>query len=363
VGTGASRRSSEHDAVVADGDENALVEDRSTAEGDEPALAREESSDVVPPGVLRRITEVGRARAERTTAWATEWRARSSLVDTAFSIHERDVEAAGTVLGSAIALRLFLFFVPFLVFVVGLTGFIGGYVDDTAVNDAAGVTGELAAQIRYAFNQPNATRWTALLAGLLGLVLTGRSLARALLVSSSVAWRTGGRVSASVRVLSSVVGLVAAIAFVAAGLNRLRADASVVLLPVSLVGAFVLYVVIWVALMLTLPKGTTDPGAAIPGAVIPAAALTGMQAVSQLYLPERFDEASSLYGGIGVAVVSLGWFFVLGRSVSFAFAVNAVIHEQHGSISRVIFGLPLLRRLPRHWPWFRSYFGLDAPDG
>jgi uncharacterized BrkB/YihY/UPF0761 family membrane protein len=337
------------------------VEDRSHADGQEPAPTGEDSSDAMPPGVVSRIAEGGRARTERLSAWASEWRERSSLIDTGFSIYERDVEAAGTVLGSAIALRLFLFFVPFLVFVVGLTGFIGGYVDDDTVNDSAGVTGELAEQIRYAFNQPNSTRWTALLAGLLGLVLTGRSLARALLVSSSVAWRTGGKVSASMRVLSSVVGLVAAIAFVAAGLNRLRSDTSVVLLPVSLAGAFVVYVVIWVALMLTLPKGTSDPGAAIPGAVIPAAALTGMQAVSQLYLPERFEEASSLYGGIGVAVVSLGWFFIIGRSASFAFAVNAVIHERHGSISRVIFGFPLLRRLPMHWPWFRRYFGLDDP--
>lgn len=311
------------------------------------------------PSMIGRIAEASRARAERATAWADDWRSRSSLVDTGFAIYERDVEAAGTVLGSAIAMRLFLFFVPFLVFVVGLSGFIGGYVDDTTVNDSAGVTGELAEQIRYAFNQPSSTRWTALLAGLVGLVIAGRSLARSLLVSSSVAWRTGGKVSASVRVLSSVVGIVTAIAAVAALLNRLREDTSVVLLPVSLAGAFVLYVLLWLVLLLSLPKGTTDPGAALPGAVIPAAALTGMQAVSQLYLPDRFESASSLYGGIGVAVVSLGWFFILGRSASLAFAVNAVVYEHHGSVSQVVFGLPVLRGVPAHWPWFRTYFGLE----
>lgn len=152
--------------------------------------------------MVARIAESGRARAERLTAWADELQGRSSLVETGFSIHERDVEAAGTVLGSAIALRLFLFFVPLLVFVVGIAGFFGGYVDESSVNETTGVTGELAEQIRYAFNQPNGTRWTALITGLFGLVWAGRSLARAMLVSSSVAWRTGGKVSASVRVLS-----------------------------------------------------------------------------------------------------------------------------------------------------------------
>jgi len=313
--------------------------------------------------VLTRVAESGRARTERLTAWADDLRGRSSLVDTGFSIYERDVEAAGTVLGSAIALRLFLFFVPLLVFVVGIAGFFGGYVDESSVNETAGVTGELAEQIRYAFNQPNGTRWTALITGLFGLVWAGRSLARAMLVSSSVAWRTGGKVSASVRVLSSVVGLVAAIALVSALVNRLRADTSVVLLPVSLTGAFVLYLLMWVGLMLTLPKGTTDPGAALPGAAIPAAALTGMQAVSQLYLPGQFEEASSLYGGIGVAIVSLGWFFIMGRAASFAFAVNAVVYEQHGSVSQLIFGLPVLRLFPRRWPRIGTYFGLDEPDG
>lgn len=330
----------------------------------DPDPTRPPVGEDVPTGVMARVAQAGRAHAERATAWADAWRARSSLVDTGFSMYERDVEAAGTMLGSAIALRLFLFFVPFLVFVVGLSGFVGGYVDESSINETAGITGELAEQIRYAFNQPNATRWTALLTGLVGSVWAGRSLARALLVSSSLAWRTGGKVTASLRVLSSVVGIAAGIAVVAALLNRLRSDTSVVLLPVSLTGAFVLYLVMWVVLMLALPRGTTDPGAALPGAVIPAAALTGMQAVSQLYLPGRFEDASSLYGGIGVAIVSLGWFFILGRSASLAFAVNAVVFERYGSVSRLIFALPLLRRLPRHWAWFRGYFGLEdaQPD-
>jgi hypothetical protein len=88
-----------------------------------------------------------------------------------------------------------------------------------------------------------------------------------------------------------------------------------------------------------------------------------MQMVSQFYLPNKFENASSLYGGIGVAIVSLGWFFILGRSLSLAFAVNAVLYERYGSITQVVFRLPVLRVVPRRWEWFRRYFGLDESMG
>ncbi len=72
-----------------------------------------------------------------------------------------------------------------------------------------------------------------------------------------------------------------------------------------------------------------------------------MQAVSQLYLPGRFDRASELYGAIGTTVVTLGWFFIIGRTIVLAMAVNAVVYERFGSISQFVFSLPVLRVLPR----------------
>ena len=60
-----------------------------------------------------------------------------------------------------------------------------------------------------------------------------------------------------------------------------------------------------------LPRATTEPSALLPGAVIIAGTLIGMQAVSQLYLPDRFSRASQLYGAIGTTIVTLGWFFIV----------------------------------------------------
>ena len=90
--------------------------------------------------------------------------------------------------------------------------------------------------------------------------------------------------------------------------------------------------------------------------------LAGMQAVSQLYLPGRFSGASELYGGIGVAVVTLGWLFIFGRTLAFSFAANAALFDRFGSLSQGLFALPVVRTLPPRSAFVRRYFGLDT-DG
>jgi hypothetical protein len=40
-----------------------------------------------------------------------------------------------------------------------------------------------------------------------------------------------------------------------------------------------------------------------------------------------------------------------------------VLYERYGSITQVVFRLPVLRVVPRRWEWFRRYFGLDESMG
>ena len=66
-----------------------------------------------------------------------------------------------------------------------------------------------------------------------------------------------------------------------------------------------------------------------------------------------------MYGGIGLTIVTLGWFFIIGRVIVVALTINAVIYERFGSISHFVFALPVIRYLPRRWPWFRQKFELE----
>ena len=109
---------------------------------------------------------------------------------------------------------------------------------------------------------------------------------------------------------------------VAVLVNRIRADLGVAVAGFSFLAVFVVYGLAWMALSLTLPRATPDPGALLPGGALVGATIAGMQAVSQLYLPDRFDGASQLYGAIGATLVALGWFFIAGRATVLSMALK-----------------------------------------
>ena len=144
--------------------------------------------------------------------------------------------------------------------------------------------------------------------------------------------------------------------------NRIRQEAGVAVAGASFAVVLVIYVVGALLLASLLPRPTSDPGVLLPGAALVGLTITGLQAVSQLYLPDRFNRASQLYGAIGATVVTLGWFFFAGRAMVLANALNAAVYERFGSITSFVFGLPVLRALPRRWAWMRRHFDLPEPE-
>jgi uncharacterized BrkB/YihY/UPF0761 family membrane protein len=312
-----------------------------------------------PGGALDRASAWARVRAEQFGSWFAEQRERITIVDVGADVYERDKEAGGTLLGSALALRLFLFFVPLLLVIVGLAGVFGGRSDGSVVSDSAGVSGTLANYIDDAFRQSGQTPWIALAVGLFGVATAGRSLTRALVLSSALSWQLGGKQRTPVRAIGVVTGLFVGLALSASIMNRIRQTAGVAVTSVSMVGLFGIYFVVWLLLFQALPRRTTDPGASLPGAAVGAAVMVGLQAVTQFYLPHQLDSATQMYGGLGVLVAFLGWFFFIGRAIAFSFALNAVIYEQVGSVSTLVFGLPMIREIPRRVPAVGRYFALD----
>ena len=282
-------------------------------------------------------------------------------VDVALRWYERDRESAGSVVGSALAFRLFLFFVPMLVFTIGVAGFLSAAISRDDVTEA-GIDGGLADQINDALTQPEATRWVAIATGLIGMIVTGRTLSKQLAAASCLAWRLPVRARASLRAIGYTVALIVAVGLVATGVNKLRHDHGLAVGGISLLAAFAIYVTVWVVLSLVLPRATPDPGVVLPGAALMGVVFTGLQAVSQLYLTSRISGASELYGSIGAALVVLGLFFIVGRAVVLSLSLNAVVFERFGSISTFVFGLPVLRALPRRSTRFRRYFGLDGEE-
>lgn len=286
------------------------------------------------------------------------------LVDVAVRIYDRDRESAGTVVSAAVAFRLFLFFVPLVLFLVGILGFFSSALSERDVSDA-GLSGGIADQINSALSQPNSTRWIAVLVGLFGMATTGRTLSKTMVAASCLAWRLPVRPKASVKAVGAIVGLISGVGLISLIVGRIRQELGVAVAGVSFLVALALYVVAWMLVSIVLPRSpSTDASALLPGSVLVALTVAGLQLVSQLYLPGRFDRASELYGAVGTTIVVLGWFFIIGRVVMISMSVNAVIYERFGSISQFVFSLPVLRVLPRRFPKLRKPFGLEdeAPE-
>ncbi len=282
------------------------------------------------------------------------------VVDVLARTARRDRVSAGAVMGSAIAFSLFLFFVPLLLVVVGIAGFASGFVNARAASSTAGIYGKLGAEISAAFHQPGFTRWFALLTGLFGVLMAGRSLSRVLHVASAAAWRlplSGSR--ASLRTAGVVAGLICGIAMIAILVNRVREDLGLEIAGLTFVPALVIYGLAWLGVSMMLPRATPDPAALLPGSLLVALTITVMHAISEFYLPDRLDRASELYGAIGTTIVTLGWFFILGRGIMLAMELNAAIYERYGSISQVVFSLPFFRVLAHRSARVRRFFGLQ----
>ena len=324
--------------------------------GDNPAGGAGEDTGLV------RFAGATRGRVTRAQRWLAKYQGVPG-VDVVLGIFRRDRQAAGPVMSSALAFRLFLFFLPLLLLTIGVAGFASEVVDARSVDRTAGISGGLAEQVTAAFHQPGLTRLVAVLLGLWGVLVAGRSLSRVLYAASTAAWGlpSGGR--ARLRAVGAVAGLVCTIGVIAIVIGRIKESFGIGPASASYLPALLIYTIAWLGVLMFLPRATEDPGALLPGCLLVALTLTVMHAVSELYLPDRLDHASRLYGTFGITVVTLGWFFILGRAIIIAMELNAAIYDRYGGISQAAFSLPVLRILARRSPRVRRFFDLtEASD-
>ena len=267
-----------------------------------------------------------------------------------------------SVLGSAIALRLFLFFIPSTLTMIGLINFLQLDEIFSTLLDAADTETSVTNDLLDAANTSGSTGLGMVITGLFLVLWTGRSLAVVLVACSHDAWRVPGPPTRpKPRMLIALIGLLFAIVTGTTLMGRVRAIGGIALTSASIVATLALYTTAWFAISLILPRSTKDPGAMLPGAVMVGAGLTMLQLTTQLWLPQRFDNATEMMGSLAISVVSLGYLFFVGRLTSLSFVVNAVVFERVGSVSELMFSFPLVRRIPARWPAVAAFFDLQTP--
>lgn len=262
-------------------------------------------------------------------------------------IYERDHENFGSVLGSAIAFRLFLFLFSLIVLCVGIGVLVlgRGWFGD-GLGDDLGISGTIATQIDEALRQDDSSGLLLVIGGVAATAWAGRNLALTLTAASANAWRIprpSG--TTSLRAVGVVIGLVAVVVIIATLLRLVQADANVIVVATSLVAVFLAYAAAWFTLTLVLPRATRDPSSLLPGAAIAGFTFAVLGWVSRFYLVPRVESGSEVLGGLGITAVTLGWLFLASRVMVASLAVNAVLYESYGSFLDFLLSLPGLRRL------------------
>ncbi len=265
----------------------------------------------------------------------------------AVRVYKRDHDNFGSVLGSAVAFRLFLFMFALVVFVVGVGAVLlgRGWVGDGVSGDL-GLSGTLASEVDEALRRGESPGALLAIGGLLTTAWAGRNLAIALIAASASAWRVPRTAGFTpLRTVAVVIGLLVAVTIVGGVLHLVEGSGGVVLFATSVLAMLSAYSGIWFALTLVLPRATRDPTSLLPGAVVVGATFTLLGWVSQFYLLERLRSGSELLGGLGIAAVALGWLFIAGRVMVATLALNAVVYEQFGSLLEGLLKLRGFRRL------------------
>jgi membrane protein len=259
-----------------------------------------------------------------------EARAQHRSVDIGLAAVERDSEIGGSLLAGALAYRLFVFLLPFAVFlVVGL----GVYADATdqstaTVADELGVTQVIAREIAVAAN--DSARWWVLVVSIPILAYAIGQLYRSVSIVHALAYEGSGRaVKIKPRSIGlfglAVLGLVAA-SNVAGALGRDSALGWLLGVPFAVAATAAL----WLGASELFPHGTSSRGQRLPGAFLYAVGNVGIYLFNALFISWLIQERQDSYGALGAAAALLFSLYLTGRLVVAAAVLNATVARRAG---------------------------------
>jgi Virulence factor BrkB len=224
-----------------------------------------------------------------------------------------------------------------------------------------GVTGTMAADISAAASGSTSTGLILMITGTWLMLWAGRSLAKVLAASAGRSWQLDPKTAkATLTAMGALTAVLAVMIVCTIFLNRIRdrhglaADTTSWMLTLAMIS------LAWFAVSWFLPRATPDPGALLPGAAFVGATLTVLQWFMQFYLPSKVSRSSDLTGQLGITMAALGYLFLIGRAMVTSFVINAVMFERLGSLSRLVFALPLVRVIPRRYGRIARFFDLPG---
>ncbi len=250
-------------------------------------------------------------------------------MDAGFRWVQLQVDAGGTLLAGAIAFRIFLFLLPW-VFVVVMGLGIGAdalHSDPRDVARSFGMAGLAATAVQSGASGSSTTRWVTFALAVVALVLGARNLIRALMVSHALIWRLPPRkVQHPTRAGLVVIGAFLVATLLIALVARVESTSPVVWLAGVVVVAVVGAAAWTVASLLLFPTAEDLTWRdVLPGSLLLGVGVEVLHLVTVIWFAPYLQSKSQTYGALGAALAILLWAYFLGRLITAAAALNAVL--------------------------------------
>jgi uncharacterized BrkB/YihY/UPF0761 family membrane protein len=303
-----------------------------TTEGETSSLAAQLaqlSSRPVEDTRLGRLRARGIALAHRATTWGPF----EPVAEVGWRTLRRDASIGGSVLGAALAYRIFIWLLPFALVIVLALALLAGYThgDIAELVSDAGLTGFIASSVAEA---AEGTRgWaivSALVVTLVVLLYQTSALLRAIRAVTALAWGLP-----VVRILnparSGLLFLSWLVAFLAVA-GSAAPTRRALPFPLDLVVNLALYAaglpLLWLLLSWFLLPHRADRWVdVVPGALAVGLGVGAISLFNTLILFPWLTEREETYGVLGVAAGLLFGFFLIGRTMELAAALNATLAE------------------------------------
>lgn len=282
---------------------------------------------------------VGDRRLARWSARATEWAYRATTwgpfapaAEAGWRAFRRDTAIAGSMLGAAVAYRIFVWLLPLALVTVATVGLVADTSSFTEqeVVEAAGIGGYFAASVADAAG--TTSLWASLSLIVVGGFFTlyeSFVLLRSFRSMTALAWALPLRLpkrplQATLLFLALTFGCLLAILAV----GPIRAHVGPPIDWLSFVGSLLVMPLYWLAVSWWLLPHRGNLRALIVGSVFFGVCMSALQVFNALILFPWIARKEETYGVLGVAAGLLFSFFVIGRIVVLSAALNATLAER-----------------------------------
>ena len=238
---------------------------------------------------------------------------------------DHDRRIGGNLLAGALAYRVFVWLLPMALVAVSLLGFLRSARSGAPADYAhdLGVSAYVTSTVADAAQQAERSRWVALIIGLIALVSTGYTLAKAVRAVHALAWVVPiGRLRSAPKAVGSIVGI-GTVVVVISDLVRSADDVSRRVGLVVTLASVVAYAGLMLLVSLAMPHRDARWWELLPGPILLAVGAVGLQVLTSYYVVPKLQTASQAYGALGGAAAVLLWLYLISRLVVASAVVNA----------------------------------------